>query len=89
MALGVQNVLVKRGAVPAKNLTIGDVVRTKNKIWGEKHCGPVCYINPVTGRIMIKGFGIQLLPNQVEYLYMTIECISILGSVESLKDVNI
>lgn len=56
-----------------KEYHIGDIVRGKDQISYKTYAGPITWIQPRSGRILIDGCGYLFLPNEVEYLYMFIK----------------
>lgn len=56
-----------------KEYYIGDIVRGKDRISKKTYIGPIKWIQPVSGRILIEGCGYLFLPSEVEYLYMFIK----------------
>ena len=75
------------------NLAVGDVVRVIRGLeppWNRPRrfiTGPICFIQPGSGRFMILGCGIMYLPNDVEYLFMRVKKPKILeGSCNNIKN---
>ncbi len=56
-----------------KQLEIGDIIKAKNPLTKEMVRGPIVWVQPVSGRVLIKNCGCLFRPTEVEYMNMFIK----------------